>query len=68
MIINVNDEIEGYTNKNISINIISKNIKSQNDRKNNQYNIFALLNNEKKFNENNKKKLLFLIHKKNINK
>ena len=46
MIIDVNDEIEGYTNNNISINIISKNIKSQNDRKNNQYNIFALLNNK----------------------
>ncbi len=46
MIINVNDEIEGYKNKNISINIISKNIKSQNDKKNNQYNIFALLNNK----------------------
>ena len=47
MIINVNDEIEGYTNNNISINIISKkNIKSQIDRKNNQYNIFALLNNK----------------------
>ena len=68
MIIDVNDEIEGYTNNNISINIISKNIKSQNNRKNNQYNIFALLNNEKKFNENNKIILLFLIHKKNINK
>ena len=46
MIIDVNDEIEGYTNNNISINIISKNIKSQNDKKNNQYNIFALLNNK----------------------
>ena len=46
MIINVNDEIEGYKNNNISINIISKNIKSQNDKKNNQYNIFALLNNK----------------------
>ena len=64
MIIDVNDEIEGDKNNNISINIISKNIKSQNDKKNNQYNIFALLNNEKKFNENNKKILLFLIHKK----
>ena len=68
MIIDVNDEIEGYKNNNISINIISKNIKSQNNRKNNQYNIFTLLNNEKKFNENNKKILLFLIHKKNTNK
>ena len=37
-------------------------------KKNNQYNIFALLNNEKKFNENNKIILLFLIHKKNIKK
>ena len=31
-------------------------------KKNNQYNIFALLNNEKKFNENNKKKC-FLSYK-----
>ena len=46
MIIDINDEIEGYTNNNISINIISKNIKSQNDKKNNQYNIFGLLNNK----------------------
>ena len=46
MIIDVNDEIEGDKNNNISINIISKNIKSQNDKKNNQYNIFALLKNK----------------------
>ena len=67
MIIDVNDEIEGYTNNNISINKISKNIKSQNDRKNNQYNIFALLKN-KNLMKIIKIIILFLIHKKNINK
>ena len=46
MIIDLNDEIEGCSNNIISINIISKNIKIENDSKNNKYNIFTLLNNE----------------------
>ena len=57
MIIDVNDEIEGYTNNNISINIISQNIKIQNDRMNNKYNIFSLLNKED-LSEDNKNNII----------